>query len=169
MTSTRLVLRSLAHYRRTAAVVVVGLAIATAVIVGSLVIGDSIKGSIKHTALARLGDISQAVTAPGFFRAELADGADLTGASTSLIRMDGSARLQTGDAVFANISIIGADANFFDLYPDAQAPALEPRSALINESLASAADVGAGDTLLVTVSRPGAAMADTLFARRERD
>lgn len=169
MSFARLILRSLSHYRRTGAVVVIGLAIATAVIVGSLVIGDSIEGSIRHTALARLGVISDAVTAPAFFRATLAEEADLGGATAALIQADGAARAEGGQAVIADVSVIGADERLFDLYPDADAGAPAPRKAIINETLASAAGVSAGDTLLVTVSRPGEAMAGTLFARRERD
>ncbi len=168
MTLARLVLRSLSHYRRTAAVVVVGLAIATAVIVGSLVIGDSIEGSIRHTALARLGAIFDAITAPRFFHAGLAEDAKLWGATATLIRLDGSARPEGGDAVIADVSIVGVDDTFFHLYPDAKAPSLAPRSAIINESLAADAGVGPGDVLLVAVSRPGHAATDTLFARRDR-
>lgn len=171
MSFLRLVLRSLAHYRRTAAVVVIGLAIAAAVIVGSLVIGDSIEGSIRHTALARLGDIAWAATAPRTFPAGTAKmtGPDAPGpARAELLMLEGSARREDGDAVIANVSVIGADGGLPGFYPEATLTVPEPGSALINESLASAADVEAGDTLMVTLSRPGKAMANTLFARRER-
>ena len=46
MSLGRLVLRSLAYYWRTGVVVVFGLAVATAVITGSLVIGDSVTGNV---------------------------------------------------------------------------------------------------------------------------
>ncbi|MFW5867350.1 MAG: ABC transporter permease, partial [Armatimonadota bacterium] len=169
MSFMRLILRSLAYYHRTAAVVVVGLAIATAVIVGSLVSGDSIEGSIRHTALARLGQIHDAVTAPGFFRSELANQTVEWGAATPLVLLDGSARAEGDDAVYADVSVIGASEDLWRLYPDHDAPPLEPGSSIINKALASAAEVGPGDTLLVKVSRPDEAMTDTLFARRERD
>ncbi|MGI5818677.1 MAG: ABC transporter permease [Armatimonadota bacterium] len=168
MTFTRLVLRGLAHYRRTAAVVAAGIAVATAVIVGSLVIGDSIEGSIRHTALARLGAISDAVTAPRFFRADLADDAAHEGLAAALILLDASARPQTGDTVVAGVSVVGAGVDLWRLYPGEDPPSLTPRSAIINEALATDAGVEPGDTLLITVSRPGQAMAGTLFARRER-
>lgn len=168
MSLFRLVLRSLGHYRGTGAVVALGLAVATAVIVGSLVIGDSVEGSIRQTALARLGNTFDAVTSPGFFHAQLAESADLRATTASLIRLDGSARAEMSEAVIADVAIIGADAGFFDLFPDTDAPDLAPREAVINAALASDAAVGVGDALLLTVSRPGKAAADTLFARRER-
>ena len=168
MSFARLVLRSLAHYRRTAAVVVVGLAIATAVIVGSLVIGDSIEGSIRHTALARLGGISDAITSQRFFHAGLVHEAFGANITATLIQADGSARAEGDQAVIADVSVIGVDDAFFGLYAAPRASSVAPHNAIINESLADDADVGPGDVLLVAVSRPGQARADTLFARRDR-
>ena len=55
MTLRRLLIRSIAHYWMTSVVVVFGVAVATAVITGSLLVGDSVSGSIRDTALARLG------------------------------------------------------------------------------------------------------------------
>jgi len=165
----RLVLRSLVHYWRTGAVVAIGLAVATAVIVGSLVIGDSIKGSVRRTALARLGVIFDAITAPRFFRAALAEEANIWGRVEALIRVDGSARAEGSDAVIANVSVVGIDDGFWGLYPHSETRSIHQRSAIINESLASDARVSAGDVLLVTIARPSEAMADTLFARRERE
>ena len=72
MNTRRLITRSLIHYWRTGVAVIFGLAIACAVIVGSLVIGDTVRGSIRDTALARLGRIDYALVAPHFFRRQFA-------------------------------------------------------------------------------------------------
>ncbi len=168
MSFLRLVIRSLAHYRRTGVVVVMGLAVATSVIVGSLIIGDSVEGSIRHTALARLGVIVDAITASRFFDDQLADRAGLHGATAALIRLDGSARAEADEAVIADVRIIGVDEDFWRLYPEAEPRSLEPRVAVINEALAGDARVAVGDTVSITVSRPGKAATETLFARRER-
>ncbi len=166
MSFGRLVLRSLVHYWRTGIVVAIGLAVAAAVIVGSLVIGDSIEASIRTTALARLGTITHAVMAPQFVRAEIAG--KLPGQSAAVLAIDGSARRQGSDAIVANVAVVGVDDRFWALYPGTSVRSIEPRTAIINESLAGDAGVAEGDTLLVTVSRPGDAPADTLFARRAR-
>ncbi len=47
--------------------VAAGVAIATAIIVGALVVGDSVRGTLRHTALDRLGKIEQLFLAPRFF------------------------------------------------------------------------------------------------------
>jgi len=169
MSFARLVLRGLAHYRRTGFVVAIGLAVATSVIVGSLVIGDSIKGSIRRTALARLGVIFDAVTSPRFFRAQLADEAHVWGVVEPLLVLDGSARAQASDAVVADVSVIGVNDGFWRLFPGASLHSLSPRSAIINESLAGDAGVSEGGTLMVTVSQAGEVLADALFARRDRE
>src|SRR5512133_2844980 len=64
MTLRRLVWRSLTHYRHTSLLVILGLLVATAVITGSLAIGDSLRGSLRDTALGRLGNVDQALIAP---------------------------------------------------------------------------------------------------------
>ncbi len=73
MTLGHLIRRSLFFYWRTGLVVVFGLAVATAITTGALLIGDSVTGSLRDTALARLGRIDYALVAPHYFRAALAD------------------------------------------------------------------------------------------------
>ncbi len=169
MSFARLVLRSLAHYRRTGLVVAIGLAVATSVIVGSLIIGDSIRGSLRRTALSRLGAIFDAVTSPRFFRADLARESNLQGVVEPLIMLDGSAQAMGGEAVVANVSVIGVEPGFGRLFPGTERFELAPRRAAVNASLATDAGVSEGDVLLVTVSRESGARAGTLFAERRRE
>lgn len=53
--------------------VAAAVAVATAVLTGALVVGDSVRGSLRDLSLQRLGRIDQALTAPRLFRTELAD------------------------------------------------------------------------------------------------
>ena len=74
MSSWRLILRSLAYYWRTHAGVLLGSAVAAAVLTGALLVGDSVRGSLREMALARLGRTHLALPAsPRLFRAALAD------------------------------------------------------------------------------------------------
>src|SRR5918996_982375 len=72
MTATRFILVSLRHYRRIHLAVALGVAVATAVVTGALVVGDSVRGSLRDLTLQRLGRIDSAIVAANFFRAELA-------------------------------------------------------------------------------------------------
>ena len=71
MTLWTLIRRSLVYYWRTNLAVAAGVAVAVAVVVGSLVVGDSARGSLRHAALRRLGKIGFALRRDRFFREDL--------------------------------------------------------------------------------------------------
>jgi len=65
-------LRSLRHYWRINFAVSLGAAVATSVLTGALLVGDSVRGSLRDLTLARLGEIDHALVSERFFREELA-------------------------------------------------------------------------------------------------
>ena len=67
-----LVLRGLTYYWRTNAAVVLGVATAVAVLAGALLVGDSVRGSLRDLVLQRLGHTDHVLVSAGFFREELA-------------------------------------------------------------------------------------------------
>ena len=70
MNALTLVLRGLVHYRRTNAGVIAGSAIATATLVGALVVGDSVRGSLRHQAEMRVAQVDAVLASHDrFFRA----------------------------------------------------------------------------------------------------
>ncbi len=165
--------RSLRYYARTGVVAAVGLAVATAVITGSLVIGDSMTGSLRDTALSRLGLIDCAVVSPRWFRAALAaevagdqDGSARLGHACALIRLPAAAGRADTAAVAPDATAWGVDAGFWALYPRSPAPALRGRECAVNAPLARDLALRVGDDLLLVVQRAGTGSADTLFARR---
>ena len=70
----RLARRSLRHYAASNAAIALGVAAATAVLVGALLVGDSMRGSLRAMTLQRLGFIDDVLLADHFFRSSLADG-----------------------------------------------------------------------------------------------
>jgi ABC-type antimicrobial peptide transport system permease subunit len=71
MNAVKLILRGAAYYWRTHLGVAAGAAVATAVLVGALVVGDSVRYTLGTLALRRLGRTTLAMSsAEGFFRAE---------------------------------------------------------------------------------------------------
>ena len=50
-----------------------GVAVATAVLTGALLVGDSVRGSLRDLTLQRLGRIDSVLVAGHMFRAALAD------------------------------------------------------------------------------------------------
>src|SRR5436305_5301712 len=73
MSSFSVITKSLTHHWRIHAAVVLGVGAATAVLTGALLIGDSVRGSLRHLVLDRLGKIDQLLVVDRFFRQEMAD------------------------------------------------------------------------------------------------
>src|ERR1700733_10048435 len=73
MNRLTLLLRNLWHFRGVNLAVVAGMAVATAVLTGALMVGDSVRGSLADLALRRLGPVDQALVSTRFFPQSLAD------------------------------------------------------------------------------------------------
>ena len=73
MTLKRLRLRNLLYHWRGNLAVFLGVVVGTAVLTGALLVGDSLRGSLRERTLQRLGWVDEALIAPRFFRQELAD------------------------------------------------------------------------------------------------
>src|SRR5215510_7655182 len=73
MRARQIVLRSLAYYWRTNVAVVLGVATAVAVLAGALLVGDSVRGSLRDLVVQRLGRTDLVVASATFFTTRLAD------------------------------------------------------------------------------------------------
>ena len=67
MTPASLIRRSLYYYWRTNLAVIAGVAIAVSVLSGALLVGDSVRGSLKDLFLGRLGRASLVLSGAHFF------------------------------------------------------------------------------------------------------
>ena len=73
MKTNRLIFQSVGYYWRTNLAVILGVATAVAVLSGALLVGDSVRGTLRDLVLQRLGKTDQLITSTNFFRAQLAD------------------------------------------------------------------------------------------------
>ncbi len=64
MTRTRLLLAGLTYYWRSHLSVALGAAIAVAVLAGALIVGDSVRASLRAMTLDRLGGVDFAMNGP---------------------------------------------------------------------------------------------------------
>ena len=101
-----------------------GVAAATAVLTGALLVGDSMRGSLRRLTLDRLGRIDEVLVADRFFRAKLADElaaepgfSRRAAAAVPLILLRGS--VETADpqspARADQVNLIGSDGRFLEL------------------------------------------------------
>ena len=118
-----LVRRGILYYWRTNLAVVLGVATAVAVLAGALLVGDSVRGSLRDLVLQRLGRTDRLVLSPGFFREALADDLradDSFPASFSaicpLIAIQGLVSDQTSGRRASRVQVYGVDDRFWTFH-----------------------------------------------------
>src|SRR5687767_8175713 len=159
----RLILRSATYHWRTNIAVGLGVAAAVAVLGGALLVGDSVRGSLRDLVLSRLGRTGQVVSSMGFFRDALA--ADLTAngaAAAPLIATRGFVTHESSHRRASNVLVYGVDERFWRFH------GLEPRDGVF-VSPALGAELGAkpGDVLLTRLQKPSEIPLESLFAHKE--
>jgi putative ABC transport system permease protein len=156
-----LVLRSLLYYWRTNLAVVLGVATAIAVLSGALLVGDSVRGSLRDLALQRIGNANQAVVSTDFFRDELAR--ETIGVPLMILR--GFVSVQGGDGRAGNVVIYGVTDSFWTFHGVSSQP-LTGRETLISPALADELGTTADATLLVHLQRPSDIPLESLHGRK---
>ena len=73
MTFARLLMRNLLYHWRGNLAVFLGIVLGSAVLTGALLVGDSLRGSLKALTLDQLGWIEEAMVPGRFFRSDLAN------------------------------------------------------------------------------------------------
>ena len=176
--------RSLIHFWRIHLAVLLGTAVATAVLTGALLVGDSVRGSLRDLTLDRLGRIDYALVSEQFFREELT--ADLLSETALSEQFDDAvpAILLGGTAVNADtrarasrVQIQGIDEGFLNLWSNAETANLDdflakqPRksfpSVIINQSLQKELNVQVGASLLISLERQSDIHREFLLGRRD--
>lgn len=180
MTFRTLLSRSLRFHARLHLGVVLGAATATAVLTGALVVGDSVRGSLRDQALSRLGRITAACDAhdrffadrPGGPAGPTSDSASVpapapAGNLATLLRLPAIAASQDGKTRANRVQIHGVRAEFWRLavHPPQGMPADD--AVWINAPLARQLHVGPGDTVVFRIHKPGALSLDAVITPRE--
>lgn len=157
-------IQSLRHYWQTQMAVVLSAAVATAVLTGALIVGDSVRGTLRDLTLERLGSIEVALLSEGFFRQELSaalgNADSTTRIAAPVILMQGAASSPDSGRRASRVGIQGVAAGFDELFAESsEALQLEPSSpavppVVINEALAHELGVEVGQPLLLTLERP---------------
>lgn len=156
--------------------VALGAAVATSVLTGALVVGDSVRGSLRQITLERLGAIDHALVSERFLGAGVA--ADLATASGAqavpAILLAGTAvhaqsrarasRVQIVGAHPALANMLGGELDFADA-AEAGAQVIFP-PAIINRSVQQQLGARVGDDLIVAFQRQTAVPRESLFGRR---
>ncbi len=165
VTLSALVRRSVTYHWRTNLAVILGVAAAVSVLAGALVVGDSVRGSLRDIALGRLGRTDQVVASSGFFRDALAtDLRNQTGVTGTapLIIANGFVTHEASGRRAAGVLVYGVDERFW------QFNGLDVADGVYT-SPALATELGAkeGDVLLTRLQRPSEIPIESLFGRKD--
>ncbi|MDP6636196.1 MAG: FtsX-like permease family protein [Phycisphaerae bacterium] len=166
-----LIARSLWFYRRTHIGVIGAAAVATAVLTGALLVGDSVSGTLHRTARVRLGDVSVALDGgDNFFRANLGDKLAhiLNAKVAAAIQLPGvgvhseDSKRRTG-----NVNVLGVSQAFWKLAPRPPSGIAELKDGevAVNEPLAERLGLKPGQEMLLTVSKPSTVSRDAPLSR----
>lgn len=172
LTKRQYVFRSLWFYWRPNLGIVLGAALAAAVLNGALMVGDSVRYSLEQITLSRLGQTDFVMrSADRFFKADLAarmqDG-DSTLAAVLLL--DGVALSPQGDWRINAVQVVGVDDAFWALAPQPTAPHwLDPGACLVNQAFADRMSAAAEDAFVLRVRKPGGLPVDMALASKEAD
>src|SRR5436190_4430390 len=175
MQTTRLIKRSLAYYWQTNLVVVLGVAIAVSVLAGALLIGDSVRGSLRDLSLQRLGKTDDVISSSGFFREQLATdleqrgqfAANGIGVTCPMIALEGVVVHEPSKRRAGGVKIYGVDDRFWEFNGVAGVKAPQNRSALLSASLATELGSGPGDSVLLRLEKPSDIPVESLHGRKE--
>ena len=167
MQTTRLLKRSLTYYWQTNLVVVLGVAIAVSVLAGALLIGESVRGSLRDLSSRRLGKTDDLISSAGFFREQLAGDLGQVGAACPLISLEGIVVHEPSKRRAGDVKVYGVDERFWTFNGVAGVQAPQNRNILVSQSLSSELGSGPGDSLLLRLEKPSDIPVESLHGRKE--
>jgi ABC-type lipoprotein release transport system permease subunit len=176
MTARSLLRRSLVHYWRTHLAVLWGIATAVAVLAGALLVGESVRASLRDLFLSRLGKTAYVISSADFFREELASDLESHGAfsdsfaaASPLIALEGMVIHEASGRRSSGVEVYGVDERFWKFHglEPTSSVNLTGRDVLLTESLARELESNPEDTILLRVEQPYDVPAEFLHGRRD--
>lgn len=171
MTTRTLILRSLRFHARSHLGALLGAAVGSAVLIGALIVGDSVRASLREMALARLGQTQLALASGDrFFRAALAQslGDALSAAIAPALQLPATANTADGSARANRVQLLGVDERFWKL--TRQSPAFStpgPERIVLNQRLAEQLKAKVGDAIVVRLAKPSQLSRDAPISPQE--
>jgi len=173
MQPNTLLKRNLTYYWRGNLAVVLGVATAVSVLAGALLVGDSVRGSLRDLFVQRLGRTDQVVASANFFREKLANDLQsdsrfvesFSGASP-LIVLKGLVTDEKSGRRASGVQVYGVDDRFWKFH-QVEVKAPTEREVLLSPDLARELASEGGQTTLLRIEKPSAIPAGSLHGRKE--
>ncbi len=149
-----------------------GVIAGAAALAGALVVGDSMRGSLRAQAISRLGPVDCAVTGARLFDESLASRMMETASGFQVcpvLRMPASITHAASQARAHRVTVLGVDDRFWRL-DGKESPAHGDgvsRSVTLNTALATELGAKVGDDVIVRMESRGLVPMETLLGRRD--
>ncbi|MGH9463244.1 MAG: hypothetical protein ACRD1X_18710, partial [Vicinamibacteria bacterium] len=146
------------------------------VLAGALLVGESVRASLRDLFLNRLGKTAYVISSAGFFREELASDleshgafSDSFGAASPLVALEGMVIHEASGRRSSGVEVYGVDDRFWRFHglESASSVNLAGRDVLLTESLARELGSNPQDTILLRVEQPYDVPAEFLHGRRD--
>ncbi|MCO6459167.1 MAG: ABC transporter permease [Pirellulaceae bacterium] len=182
MTAWRFVVCSLRYHWRINLAVALGVAAATAVLTGALLVGDSVRGSLRQLTLERLGLIEQVLVADRYFRVQLADelaaspGFDESFAGVQAVLLFPSATVermgepgQPATERAAGVLVVGSTPQFWQLGTAEGRPRVPPgeQEIVLNQPLAEELRASVGDLVALRLPKATEVHAESVLGDKQ--
>jgi ABC-type antimicrobial peptide transport system permease subunit len=180
MTFRRLVLRNLFYHWRGNLAVLLGVAVGTAVLVGALLVGDSLRGSLRDLTLEQLGWVEYSLVSPHFVREELAKELNAGRVSPAIVLQGAMTRESSSGSESGTpsvqragrITILGVDERFWHGQDRPTVGGSEfwdstQEEVVLNAALADELSVKVGDPVVLHLQKISAVPRESLLGRRD--
>jgi len=192
MTTGTLIYRSLRFHARSHLGALLGAAVGSAVLIGALAVGDSVRLTLRDRALERLGQTRLALASGDRFftqalgrRLDSPLGFASPAASTpavspdaiflrgrqpvsTLLQLPGTATSENDSARANRIQVFGVEDSFWSFgRSPSQRATLSNGTVLLNEALAGQLSAKAGETVILRIHKPSALSRDAVITPRD--
>ncbi len=177
MQTHQLIFRNLSYFWRTNLAVILGVATAVSVLSGALLVGDSVRGSLRDLVLRRIGQTDYVISSTGFFDESLLLRLKLhpafTGAfhdASPMIVEEGIMTHQDNRRRASDVHVYGINEQFWSFNRLIRPPEnhMEGRNVLIGSALAKELQAKRGDSLILRLEAPGEIPLEYLHGRKDR-
>ncbi|QDT65054.1 FtsX-like permease family protein [Calycomorphotria hydatis] len=171
MSQFQLILRSLRFHWRTHFAVMLGVVIGTAVIGGALIVGDSVRASLRQITLDRLGEVDEALMGQRFFTEALSQRLDETidGTVAPALSMQAGISRESDDTfrTTGGVQLYGIDERLWSLLDTGNLEPPVDDEIVINSRVAEELGAAVGDEVQVALELPSLIPRQSLLGERE--
>ena len=164
MTENSLALRAARYYWLSNLAVMLGVAVGAAVLVGALVIGDSLRGSLRDRALHQLNGVDATYTGPRLIHQSIAT--DMSGQNVPVLMLQGSINAESdAQRRIAKVNILGINSQGAETFHVDETTDL----VAISQRIADDLQVKVGDTITFNLPMFSNIPRSSVLGRRDND